>query len=191
MLIRKCLVSVLAGVAMLALSAPAQAEGFITPYLGVTFGTDFDGGSPGRKLHYGAAATWLNRSGLGFEVDFAYAPTFFKAGDDPLFDFTSDGNVVTLMGNVVFGRAGGGLQPYVSGGFGLMRSNIGPRDLIDYSNSGFGVNAGAGLRAGSGRLGVRADMRYFRQLTDLTPIRNLDLGSFAFWRGSGGLSIGF
>ena len=190
---RTVLVSALALVTLLALPLPARADGFITPYLGTTFNSSFDDYDDfGSKLHYGVALTWLSQAGLGFEVDLAYAPTFFKPGDDSFFDLDSDGNLTTLMGNLVFGRSGGGVQPYVSGGFGLIRSSIeAPLDLFDYSDNGFGVNAGAGLRAGSGRFGLRGDVRYFRQLSDLSPIRDLELGDFSFWRASAGVSIGF
>lgn len=190
---RSLIVSALALTSLLALPAQARADFFLTPYLGTTFGSSFDDYDDfGSKLHYGAAFTWVGQTGLGFELDFAYAPTFFQPGDDSFFDLDSDGNLTTVMGNLVFGRSGGGIQPYVSGGFGLIRSNIeAPLDLFDYTDNGFGVNAGAGLRGGTGRFGIRGDLRYFRQLSDLTPIRDLELGGFSFWRASAGLSIGF
>jgi hypothetical protein len=178
-------------VVLVCMPRTAHAEGFLTPYLGTTFGASFDGANPGRKLHYGAAFTGIGSSGIGFEVDFNYAPTFFKSGDDEFFSFKSDGNLVTLMGNLVFEAPRGGVRPYVSGGFGLMRSNIsGPTALFDYSDSGFGVNAGAGLRTG-GKVGLRAELRYFRQISDLTPFQSLELGDFHFWRGTAGVSFGF
>jgi hypothetical protein len=175
------------------LPRPAHADTFLTPYLGTTFNSSFDDYEDfGNKLHYGVGLGWLGTSGLGFEVDFAYAPTFFEPGDDQIFDFDSEGNLTTLMGNLVFGRKGGGVQPYVSGGFGLIRSNVqSVGDVFEYSDNGFGVNAGAGLRVGSGNIGIRGDLRYFRQLSDLTPIRNIELGDFSFWRASAGVSIGF
>lgn len=192
MRLRRLVAASVMAMVVLAASRTASADTFLTPYLGTTFGARFDAADPGRKLHYGAAATWLGASGVGFEIDFGYAPTFFAAGEDELFDFKSDGNLVTLMANVVFGRAGGGVQSYVSGGFGLMRTNIdGPLALLEYRDSGFGVNAGAGLRLGSGRFGLRGDLRYFRQISDLTPFRTLELGSFHLWRGTVGLSMGF
>ena len=112
---------------------------------------------------------WVHQ-GLGFEVDFAYHPNFFEPGDDEdVFDFGSNGNVVTFMGNVVFGHEGGGIQPYVAGGFGLMRTNIeGITGLFgDFNDTAFGFNAGGGLRVGGPNVGVRGDLRYFRQLSDI------------------------
>ncbi len=191
---RTLFIPVVALIAVLAMPRAARADGFLTPYIGTTFNSSFDGYDDfGSKLTYGLALTWLGQSGLGFEVDLGYSPTFFEPGDDSFFDLDGgDGNLTTLMGNLVFGRTGGGVQPYVSGGFGLIRTSIeAPLDLFEYTDNGFGVNAGAGLRAGTGRFGVRGDVRYFRQLSDLTPLRNLELGDFSFWRASAGVSIGF
>jgi hypothetical protein len=174
-------------------ASPARAQStYFTPYVGSSFNSSFDDYDFGTKLHYGAAFTWLSSAGIGFEVDFGYAPTFFEPGEDEFFEFDSKGNVTTLMGNLVLGGGGGGFKPYVSGGLGLMRSNIeGFGDLFDYSNNGFGVNAGGGLRVGTGRFAVKGDLRYFRQLSELSPFNGFDLGDFSFWRGTVGLSLGF
>lgn len=171
----------------------AQAQGsYFTPYIGSSFDSSFDDFDFGTKLHYGAQLTWLGSSGIGFEVDFGYAPTFFKPGDDNFFDLDSEGSVTTLMGNLVLGGGGGGVKPYVSGGMGLMRSNIDtPSELFDFEDNGWGVNVGGGLRIGSQRLAVKGDLRYFRQLSDLGAINDFDLGDFHFWRATGGVSFGF
>ena len=179
---------------LLASSAmPAGAQStYLTPYIGSSFNSTFDDYDFGTKLHYGAALTWLGSGGIGFEVDFGYAPTFFEPGEDEFFELDSEGNLTTLMGNLVLGGGGGGFKPYVSGGLGLMRSNIrGVGDLFDYSDNGFGVNAGGGLRVGAGGFAVKGDIRYFRQLSELSPFNGFDLGEFSLWRGTVGLSFGF
>ena len=184
---------VLAFLMLLSAAVPARAQStFLTPYIGSSFNSTFDDYYFGTKLHYGAALTWLGSSGIGFEVDFGYAPTFFEPGEDEFFDFESKGNVTTLMGNLVLGGGGAGFKPYASGGLGLMRSRIdSPSDLFDYTDNGFGVNVGGGVRVGSGNFGLKGDVRYFRQLSELSPFNGLDLGDFSFWRGSVGVSFGF
>ena len=138
---------------------------------------------------------WRGTSGVGFEIDFAYHPNFFEpTNNEKLFDFDSDGNVVTFMGNVVFGYKGGGVQPYVTGGAGLMRTNI--KDISglfrDLNDTAWGLNAGGGLRLGSPKVGLRLDLRYFRQLSDIKPgDLDIDLGHFSYWRGTAGVSLGF
>lgn len=170
--------------------SPAQAQGtYFTPYIGTSFNSSVDDYEFGTKLHYGAALTWLGSSGIGVEVDFGYSPTFYEPGEDEFFEFDSEGSVTTLMGNVVFG---GGNGLYVSGGLGLMRSRIdSPTDLFEFTDNGFGVNAGGGIRIGSGSFGVRGDLRYFRQLSELGSLNDFELGDFSFWRATAGVSIGF
>jgi len=178
-------------VALVPSSARAQ-QTFITPYIGSSFDSSFDNYDFGTKLHYGGALTWLSGSGIGFEVDFGYAPTFFEPGEDEFFNLESEGSVTTLMGNLVFGGGGSGVKPYVSGGFGLMRSRIETvGELFEFSDNGFGVNAGGGLRIGSRNVGVKGDLRYFRQLSDLGSFQDFELGDFSFWRGTVGVSFGF
>ena len=105
-------------------SAAGAQQTYITPYVGSSFNSTFDDYDFGTKLHYGGAVTFLSGGGFGFEVDFGYSPTFFEPGEDEFFDLESEGSVTTLMGNLVLGGGGGGVKPYVSGGFGLMRSRI-------------------------------------------------------------------
>ncbi len=190
---RPVLSALFALLALVALPASARAQGtYLTPYIGSSFDSTFDDYDFGTKLHYGASLMWLGDGGLGFEVDLGYAPTFFEPGDDEFFELDSEGSVTTVMGNLVLGATGGGVKPYVSGGLGLMRSRIeSPSELFEFSDNGWGVNVGGGLRVGSGNFGVRGDLRYFRQLSDLGFINDFELGDFSFWRGTVGLSIGF
>jgi hypothetical protein len=180
---------------VLAMPSGAAADTFLTPYFGWTFSSQYAEAELPTKFAYGADLMWLGTSGVGFEVDFGYHPNFFQPGeDDDFFDFESDGNVVTFMGNLVFGYSGGGVQPYVTGGFGLMRTNIEDVGGLfgDISDTAWGVNAGGGLRMGSPKLAVRGDLRYFRQLSDLSiGDVDVDLGTFSYWRGTIGLSMGF
>jgi hypothetical protein len=169
-----------------------RAQGtFFTPYIGSSFNSSVDDFDFGTKLHYGAALTFLGNSGIGFEVDFGYSPTFFESGEDEFFEFESNGSVTTLMGNLVLGRPTG---LYASGGLGLMRSRIDSPDQLfdDFSDNGFGVNVGGGVRIGSASgFGVKGDLRYFRQVSDLGRVYNLELGDLSFWRATAGLSFGF
>lgn len=195
MFTRSLVVSALAAMLTMVVPSAAQADTFLTPYIGSAFAAKLGPTEPGSNFVYGADLMWLGTSGLGFEVDFAYHPKFFSAGDDEtLFDLDADGNVVTLMGNVVFGHKGGGIQPYVVGGAGLMRTGVSSAGNLfsDVNDAAFGINLGGGLRVGGPKFGVRGDLRYFRQLQDVNfGDPDVDLGSFQYWRGTVGLSIGF
>jgi hypothetical protein len=172
------------------MAVPARARGdlLITPYAGVNVG----GSTVDRRANIGGSVTWLGASGLGAEVDVGFIPDFFEAKDlEP--DILGTNYVTTVMGNIVFARSVGRMQPYVVAGAGLIRSQVGSfGDFFVATDNGVGVNAGAGVRLGSGRLSLRGDVRYFRTVTDVER-RVLEdaLGDFSFWRAAAGVSIGF
>jgi hypothetical protein len=183
------------------LAAPAQADWILTPFGGLVFGGDLGGdigGDGGIDLEsqehavYGLSLGYMSDSALGFEVDFGYSPDFF--GDENT--IVPENNVATLMGNLVLNAPiGGSGRVYLSGGGGLLRSQVDDtNDFFDVDRNDFGVNAGAGIVVPLGeRFGLRGDIRYFRNIGDDEPDDefDLDFGSFDFWRGTAGLSIIF
>ncbi len=132
--------------------AKAAADWLFTPFIGATFGGSADVAGSGdtfadnfhRKVNYGAALEWMGGGVFGFGVDVGYSPNFFRDSDTGQF---GDGNVTTVMANVIVGAPMGGLRPYASGGVGVIKqrvSDVGQFfDKID--NSDFGINVGAGL----------------------------------------------
>ncbi len=173
----------------LALPTDARADLFLTPYAGVNFA----GSTIDRRTNLGASLTWLGSRGVGLEVDLGFIPDFFAPKDLDL-DLLGDNSVTTLMGNLVFGGSrGSGIRPYVSGGAGLMRSQVGSfGELFDATDNGLGVNAGAGVRVGGGRLSLQGDVRYFRNISDVDDAVLEDvLGDFSFWRATAGLAFRF
>ena len=182
--------TLIASVFALAFSLPASARAdvLLTPYAGVNFG----GGTIDKRVNVGGSLAWLGSRGLGVEVDFGFIPDFFEPKDTAI-DYPTN-NVTTLMGNVVFGRSGGGIQPYLVAGAGLLRSNVGSFgeffDDVTTENS-LGVNAGAGVRVGGGRFSLRGDVRYFRALSDVDIALQDALADFGFWRATAGLTFRF
>jgi opacity protein-like surface antigen len=168
--------------------ATSQAQTFVTPFVGATFGAD----SPGEKLTYGASALFMGRF-AGFEVDFGYTPAFFD--DSDLLDLVDDSNVTALSANLVLGVGDGPVRPYVTGGVGMLRSRITSAEQFfdDVSQNDLGVNAGAGvILMFSERVGVRGDARYFRSLQEIDAgDLSVSLGNFDFWRGYAGLTFKF
>lgn len=182
----------------------ASADWLFTPFLGATFGGSANIGGGGenftdefeRKLSYGATLAWMGGGAVGFEVDFGYSPNFFRVSDDSTgFDLVGDGNVTTLMGNLVIGAPLGGVRPYASGGMGLLKSKVdGVGQFFDQIDSNdLGFNAGAGVIGFfTDNVGIRGDVRYFRSLRDNDPDGvDLRLGDFKFWRGTVGLTLKF
>jgi Outer membrane protein beta-barrel domain len=166
----------------------ASADTFFTPFAGVTFGGD---ASP-RKFSTGASLTFMGHV-AGFEIEFGYTPDFF--GEQTGFALISSSNVTTLMGNVVVGPGAGPVRPYVEGGVGLLRSRIRTSALFsDLTTSDWGLDAGGGVIVMmSPHTGVSADLRYFRRLQDPSANNQLDvsIGTFHYWRFTGGLRITF
>src|SRR5580704_4501248 len=94
----------------------ARADGYLSPWAGVNFGSAIDNG----RTAVGANAGFMGGGVFGAEVAFGYSPSFFGTADD-----FGHNTVIDLVGNLVLGipvggTSGAGLRPYVSGGAGLI-----------------------------------------------------------------------
>lgn len=190
-------------VALVAVAAPsrAAADWLFTPFIGSTFGGNAEVGGTGdsyknefeRRLNYGATLGWMGAGIIGFEADFGYSPNFFSDANSDKFNLVGDGNVTTLMGNLVVGAPLGPVRPYASGGVGLLKSRVdNAAQFLNASRNDFGYDAGGGVMLLGGNIGVRGDLRYFRSLqsNDANSI-DFSLGNFRFWRGTVGVTFKF
>jgi opacity protein-like surface antigen len=197
-------------------AAPARADWFLTPFVGVAFGgasnqftlNDLDDEFE-QRVNFGASFGYRSKGIFGVEVDYGVAPNFFQfTGGTNNFDLLDlDSSVQTLMGNVLIaipvgGSSGAGFQPYVTAGFGTIRTQLRSAsdvfDDITSNDSGFNVGGGAHFFATT-HFGIRADVRYFRgfeSLDDEDPIEDnpffdqeIATDVFNFWRGSLGLTV--
>lgn len=195
---RKSLIASMIAVATLAVPSAARADVLLTPYAGLSFASktgDKDAGSQlelDNRWVLGGSMAIIGASGLGFEVDLGFIPDFFEPKDLDI-DVLGTNNVTTFMGNVMFVGTTGGMRPYVTGGAGLIRSQLGDfGDLFDATESSLGVNVGGGLILGSGRVSLRGDVRYFRNVSESDdPLIDEALKDMRFWRGTVGVSFGF
>jgi outer membrane protein with beta-barrel domain len=160
------------------IASPARAETLFVPWLGVN-----TGGTASATGDFGASLATTLGGVVGGDLDVGYSPGFF--GRDV------NGHALTVMGNVTIGipfdgtrRAG--LRPYVTGGIGVIRSQIDDQLFgLSSSRTDFGVNVGGGVLAFFNRhLGVRADLRYMRSAEDEAPA-----GRVHFWRTSFGVTL--
>ena len=174
----------------------AHAQGFVSPSLGVTLANESGEG----RADFGAAFGWVDpRAPIGVELDIVYAPSFF--GGAGVYGANS---VTTVMGNVIIAGGGTGryglgrrraasIRPYVSGGVGVMHEVVTtatPGERIP--NNDLGLNLGVGVMALPRRsVGVRGDVRYYRNLVNNATATNVNFGAFHFWRASIGLVLGF
>lgn len=181
--------AVITAIACLGVARPASADWLFTPYLGVSFGGDTDS----QHVTYGGSVAWMGAGVLGVEFDGAYAPDLLDDGGAT----APEANAATLMANLILGAPLGspGIRPYASGGVGLIRTSLRDVDgLFDIDDNSFGVNVGAGVMGFvRENLGLRGELRYFRNVqdSDASDDIDLDLGGFDFWRATFGVTFRF
>ena len=184
---------VAAAVALVSAPAVARADGYVSPFIGV----NAENNSGNGRANFGVNAGGMGAGIIGGELDFGYAPSFF--GNSGTY---GSNYVMDLMGNVIVGipiggTHGAGVRPYGTIGLGLLRSQVtgGVNGLVQTSNNDWGINAGAGVMGFlSDHVGLRGDLRYFRNFNDNSVISipngtNIDFGSFHFWRASFGVVL--
>jgi opacity protein-like surface antigen len=176
-------------------AAPARADVVLTPYVGSLFGGDLSGS----RTAFGASAAFMGGGVFGAEFGFNYAPEFVSATVA-----NEDIAQMSLMGNLIIGIPVGSsdqpghVRPYITGGAGLFRITSAESQFFDrVSSNDFAVNFGGGIMAFfTEHVGLRADVRYFRTLTDGDPQTGIDdidfdLGDLNFWKWDVGAAFKF
>ena len=168
---RSVIVLSLVAFGLLSSASDARAQGFISGLVGYNFGGD--AGCPTATNCQDKRTNWGGSIGtlgiVGFEEELAYAKNFFG---EPLAGTTSANNsVLTLMSNLMIAPGIGPVNPYVTGGVGLMRAhtNFTPTQLVtDISQNMFAWDVGGGLIVSFGHVGVRGDIRHFHSFQNST-----------------------
>ena len=144
--------------------------------------------------NFGASLAFLGGGIFGIELDAAITPNFFDSSDDGV--EIDDSNVSTVMGNLMLSApASSTFRPYAVAGLGLIRAratSVG--NVFDVDDNSFGMNVGGGIIGQfNDRVGMRGDVRYFRNFQDAEEgfDIDIDLGGFNFWRGSLGVVFRF
>jgi hypothetical protein len=168
-------------------SAPARADGFLTPFIAENFGGNssncagLTNCSP-KRTNYGVSVGALGTS-AGFEEDLGYAKDFFGAGTG------AETSVFSAMSNLLFSGTGRRTQAYVVSGVGIVRASVSLNQTNVKSNV-IGYDLGGGVNSFfTTHLGIRGDIRYFQ------TFQNVDVqllsGKLGFWRASLGLALKF
>lgn len=183
-----------AAVALVAAPTQARAEGFFVPWIGANWGS-------GNNIDQGRGAFGFNAGGMGAgiiggEVAFGYSPSFWGTKND-----FGNNSVIDLMGNIIVGvpiggTRGAGIRPFVSGGIGLLRTQIdgGTLARVSSSNNMLGWNLGGGAMGFfNNHIGLRGDLRYTRGFEDLnTGNTVIDLSGnnqLHYWRVQAGVVL--
>jgi hypothetical protein len=162
-----------ATVAMLTLApSVARADGYVNPWAGVNFGSDIDNG----RGSFGANAGYMGAGIIGGEVSFGYSPSFFGTDND-----FGHNTVIDLMGNVIIGipvggTHGPGFRPFVTGGLGMVRTQIDGGTLanVSFSNNDPAWSLGAGVMGYfNDHVGLRGDVRYLRNFSSTDSLDDI------------------
>jgi opacity protein-like surface antigen len=195
-MLRKLTLSTVAALALAATPSVVFADLLLTPFAGITFVDDAGKNKP----TFGATLGVGSLIGLELDVSQTRLGTF---DDLPIVSF--EASATTVMGNLVVRVPAGPVQPYVSGGAGIIRIKGDVEipffgDVLSASAQDFGVNVGGGVHIfPTPNFGIRADARYFRTVGDLAwdEIRDIDglddlpLPRVDFWRVTGGVTFKF
>ncbi len=158
---------ILALVVIIATTAQARAQGYLSPMLGFNFGGV--SGCPGlrdctnNQKNISIAAGTFGAL-FGAEAEVAWSPDFFGEAAG------LSSNVLTAMGNVMLGPKAGPVRPYLLLGAGLMKTRfeLTTPSLLSTSDTSLGYAVGGGVFALLGdRFGVRGDLRYFHSFPDV------------------------
>jgi hypothetical protein len=191
----------LAAVALLVSCSSANAQGHVNVFVGSNFSGDAgrslsEALNDGSRLTFGADVGGMTKGIVGAELDVAYARHFF--GEGPQFG----GNYVLtvmpamILGVPVGGERGPGIQPYATAGLGLIRRSVDLTGLGTFNDNSLGYSLGFGVNAfASSLFGVRADYRYFRNVTGASSDNlfgiDFNQGTFNFSRGTVGAVFRF
>src|SRR5262245_21377763 len=181
-----------AAVALICAPIQARAEGFVTPWVGANWGSGISNG----RAAFGVNAGGMGAGIIGGELAFGYSPSFWGTEND-----FGHNTVIDLMGNLIVGvpiggTHGAGVRPFLTGGLGLVRTQIDGATLarVSSSNNIFGWNFGGGVMGFfSEHVGLRGDLRYTRGFEDLkTGNTVLDLdgnNQLHYWRFQAGVVL--
>jgi opacity protein-like surface antigen len=138
------------------LGRTANAQGFVSPFIGYNFGGDAGCAQitncEDKHANYGVSFGAVG-SIVGFEAELAYTNDFF--GQSP----NQSSNVLTFMGNFMLAPKIGPVQPYGVAGVGLIRTSV---STSSSNQNQFGWDGGGGLMVFfSQHIGVRGEVRYY------------------------------
>jgi opacity protein-like surface antigen len=198
---KKRLSMTIAALALAIAPSAAWADGYFVPFIGANFGGDV--GRPlsetvddRNRFTFGFGVGGMAGGIFGAEFDFGYTNNFY-ANDGSV---VTKSNLITAMpalviGIPVGGQSGPGIRPYVLAGAGLLRRDLDFDTLDTVSRNDWGYTLGGGVMGYfSDRVGLRADLRYFRNFEvddfDLDDI-DVEEGTFNFGRASIGVLFRF
>lgn len=178
---RPLLLSVL-WLALAAVPASAQITGWITPHVGGLSGGDTTASGP----VYGVSVDAFEVHGwLGAELDVARAMSFNDEG-------VGDSRLTNVsLSAIAAPHRARRLQPYVLGGFGVMRAEgCVLACTVRFAETVATATLGGGLQVRlADWVGIRGDLRYVRAIGDHDALPRTSDSAFDFYRASIGVTF--
>ncbi len=183
----------------LAWPAPATADIFVSPFLGVKFRGDTNqldldrsNGARDTKSAVGISGVIVSDMGLGVDVDLAHQSRFFESQGST--GLVTRSGVTTLSGNALVALplsiTRESLRPYAVIGLGWMHASANDElALNNFSNDFLGLTLGVGaIGFVSDVVGLRFDVRRLRSVTSAdTSNLSGDRARLRFWRATVGV----
>ena len=170
---------------MLAYAAGADAQpstftGMITAHVGAARGGDVRD----LRITPGVSMAVVDDAGLGAELDVAHARNFA----DGMF---AESGVTSVMLNLIVSYPHASFQPFVNAGVGVLHTRVAIFEgQPTTGKTDVAFSAGGGMQYMFDELvGVRGDVRYFRDFQRREELPLLDSGYFDFWRTSIGITL--
>jgi len=182
-----------------------QSHWLVSGFVGSNFGQS----TTDPSVDFGGQVAYLWRGVVGGEAIADFAPSF-KIDNAAL---SENPRANSYMANAIFALplgAEGQIQPYVSGGLGMIQlttrvfnaalphpSGVLVTGTSDGDQLKFGSNIGGGLMGFAGTIGFRADVRYYKATTDSNFQSTSAVGQFTesllsgidFWRANIGVVV--
>lgn len=183
---------------VLSLPAPARADLFVSPFLGVKFrgatnqlDLDASNGVKETKSSVGVSGVVVSDDGPGLEIDIAHQSRFFEGADDSL---VTRSGVTTISGNVMLAApiawTRESLRPYVVAGLGWMHASANDQiNLNPVNNDYLGLTLGGGAVGYlTDVVGLRFDLRYLKSVSSAdTAELSGQVARLSFWRATIGV----
>jgi hypothetical protein len=165
-----------------------RADGYFTPWAGTHFGNSAGDGHGA----FGFTAGGMGAGVFGGEFDLGYSPEFFgNAFGTGSNNYTLTGMVNLIAGIPMGGTFGPSVRPFVTGGLGVIRTKFQQTAGRGFSSNNGGWDLGGGVMGFfSDHVGLRGDIRYFRNFKDINfGEPSFSPGTFDFWRASIGVAF--
>lgn len=178
--------------------APARADVFVSPFLGVKFrgatnqlDLDESNGVRETKSAVGISGVVVTDDGPGLEIDIAHQSRFFEGADDSL---VTRSGVTTLSANVMLAApiawTRESLRPFAVAGLGWMHAASNDQiSLNPIKNDYLGLTMGVGAVGFlTDVVGLRFDLRYLKSVSSAdTAELTGRVARLSFWRATIGV----